>query len=117
MAGATTEAQQIFFGREFNFSSDMDARSNRLRDAYNAGQRCFRFLLEKRRRVTADDLNDMISMPMHDTDREGFMMGWQSDAYAVEHGLPLSVLGGDRWEPEDKDRGHFAKDEGRNVLA
>ena len=66
-----------------------------LRDYYRRGQRLFRSVLEVGYGTPDTEmLNDLLD-GLNDTQKEGFLMGWQSDAYATEHGLELSVEGGE----------------------
>ena len=124
MAGAATAAQRQMFRMKAGFSKgpalsiSADIKSNRLRDAYNAGQRCFRNGLRSIAGLepTIFQLEEHLSMIDSEVDREGFAMGWQSDQYAYDNGMTLSVLGGTRWEPEESGREYTPQEEGRYFL-
>jgi len=123
MPGAATQAQREMFNPiggfgEKGFTAQADAKSNRLRDGYIAGQTVFRNALRSIAGLepSALQLEDHLSMIDNDVDREGFAMGWQSDKYAYDHGMEMSVVGGERWQPED-DYGYSSQDKGSSLLA
>lgn len=92
--------QLLNFGKNDHISVAADAKSNRLRSAYRAGQRVFRTILIDRR-PTVDDFHDQLSVIDSQEERDGFSMGWQSDNWAVENGKQLSWAGVVRYVPED----------------
>lgn len=91
------------FGKHNSLSNHADAACNRMRDAYRAGQRVFRNTLAALSGLepSIEQLEDQLSMISDAEQREGFAMGWQSDFYAYNNGLTLSVMGNTRYEPED----------------
>jgi hypothetical protein len=87
------------------YNTDMEERSNLLRDWYRKGQATFREAIEQGidRHELLNDLKQML-----DGDgRDGFLMGWQSDAWAYDNGKPLSFIGSARWETEPHDMEKF----------
>lgn len=94
-----TEEQRKAFGQthermrtRFFLSQD---GSSVLRDYYRRGQRLFRAMLQVGYGTPdTETLNDLLE-GLNESQREGFLMGWQSDAYAHDHGLELSVEGGE----------------------
>jgi len=107
-------------GRAFN--PNVEVRSNQLRDWYRTAQRLFRNMYsgldatQKMDGTITSRLNDLLAGMPNDVAREGFLMGWQSDAYAAEHNLPFSIEGADRVIPEDL-YGHTDDTEGNSILA
>lgn len=81
----------------------IETRSNTLREWYRKGQASFR--LTKEQGVDQLDFLNFVQQELDGTGREGFLMGWQSDAYATDHGLTLGVEGHNRQEIDDA---HFA---------
>lgn len=93
-ASVTDEQREFINTLVKPFTPTMEVRSNNLRDWYNKGQQMFRTFLGDH-----GVLNDLeFEEEVH---REGFLMGWNSDAYALSHNMDLSVLGGQRIEMED----------------
>lgn len=66
--------------------------SNMVRTFYMKGQRAYRKALEMGWQPQMAALNDTLQ-DLNDTQREGFLMGWQADAAAQELSLDLSVEG------------------------
>jgi hypothetical protein len=88
---------------EGNMNSNQEARSNILREAYRHGQRVFRSVLKSGATPGAGHLSYYLDDFEDDAKREGFLMGWQSDAYANDHGMELSIEGQTRTVFDDAD--------------
>jgi len=108
-----TEAQRAMFnpvggmGRLEAIGHNAELKAHKLREWYRIGQAYFRGFVDPSLHINR--LNDALQMLSNKTDveREGFLMGWQSDVYAYEHGLEYSQEGMDSVEVEDNDRGYF----------
>jgi len=68
------------------------SRATMLRNFYRRGQRMFRIALGMDWYPQEEALNDCLE-ELNDTEKDGFMMGWQADAWATDHGIPLAVEG------------------------
>lgn len=88
---------RILDNEETVSSAFIETRSNTLREWYRKGQACYRNSLEGHKPVLLDGYLQGIE---NHVEREGFLMGWQSDAYADQHSLGLSIQGVDRQEYE-----------------
>lgn len=77
--------------------SYIEAKSNALREWYRKGQRAFR-QIESGDKITY--FNDLLS-GLEGDERDGFLMGWNSDNYATQHNMQLSVEGAHRQEVDD----------------
>jgi hypothetical protein len=75
----------------------IETKSNILREWYRKGQQAFRHLAHTDK---VEFLNDVLQELEGDA-RDGFLMGWNSDAYADQHNLGLSIEGTHRQEIED----------------
>lgn len=78
----------------------MEQGSNILREWYVKGQAHYRTI---RALGFADWFSDLDVVngelqELTDLQREGFLMGWQSDDYATKNNMPLSQEGMARWE-------------------
>jgi hypothetical protein len=108
-----SEAQRAMFqpayvyGSEHPLSASAETRSRLLREWYRIGQAYFRGFIDPSNHVKR--LNDALQMLSEHSaaEREGFLMGWQSDVYAYEHGMQLSVDGSDAVPAEENDSGYF----------
>jgi hypothetical protein len=102
---ALTEAQRAVFYTQLNennpFSPYAEARESKLREWYRIGQSYFRGFMDRDNHI--EILNDLLPVlgERDEAEREGFLMGWQSDAYAHDHGMRLSVEGTTRIIMED----------------
>lgn len=111
--------EKFDFGRQDIDSAPagFETKADLLRKWYRIGQRFFREHL-------ADNSPNPPSLLDHKGLREGllyheeqgFLMGWQSDKYAYDNNLPLSVEGSDQVIMEDLN-GSTYEDEGRTILA
>ena len=72
----------------------IESKSNNLREWYRKGQAAFRSTMGQDQ---VDTLNGFIQ-ELEGDKREGFLMGWQSDAYACQNNLTLSYEGTHRQE-------------------
>lgn len=84
-------------GRGFHYREE---RSFLLRDYYRIGQRLFRLALGHGWAPQEEALNDILQT-LNATEREGLLMGWQSDAYAHDHGLEFAAEGIDSYAPAE----------------
>lgn len=109
-----TEAQRRMFqpdpdmlGRSEAINHNAEKRATKLREWYRIGQAYFRGFVDPSLHINR--LNDALQMLSNkdDVEREGFLMGWQSDVYAYEHGLDYSAEGMDHVAQEDNDHGYF----------
>lgn len=91
-ASVTEEQRDFMSSLMQGHSQAHETYSNTLREWYNKGQRVFRHY---QKFGGLDIINDLEFED--DVHREGFMMGWNSDQWAVSNGKPLSVLGGERF--------------------
>lgn len=105
------------FGKQSPLSVTSELRATKLREWYRLGQAYFRGFFDPANH--AENLNDALQLlsKNSDAERDGFLMGWQSDVYAFEHGLQYSVEGTDHIAQEEKNYGYSNQDEGRDVLA
>ena len=100
----------------------MESRGTKLRDWYRKGQAMFRQVhtkLDATQRMDGSRLvylNEFLQQIRGDTQKEGFMMGWQSDQWAWDNNKPFSVEGVDHYLPEDLS-GHTTENEGSAILA
>ena len=78
----------------------IETRSNKMREWYIKGQNAFRRGMNDLRQ-----LNDATA-EMDQHEKEGFLMGWQADAWAYDNDKPFAVSGGTRWEPDDMEGAH-----------
>jgi len=77
-----------------------ERRSSMLREWYRKGQQAFRALSKTGSTMNLDHMNDLLT-ELKETEREGFLMGWQSDAWATKNDQPLAVEGAPHWEPQE----------------
>lgn len=96
-------------------NDNMEARSNKLREWYRVGQSFFRSKVWVNHVYTLNALLQSDLKSLDYDEREGFLMGWQSDAYAYDNGLAFSVEGSHRIEPEDTNE-HTKQTKGHDVL-
>jgi hypothetical protein len=93
---ASEKARKKFgrFQRELLDTEDFISTntSNLMRTFYMKGQRAYRKALEWGWQPQEAALNDTLQ-ELNDTQREGFLMGWQSDAYAYELSMIFAVEG------------------------
>lgn len=107
--------EKFDFGRQdmnHNIPVWAETRAATLREWYRQGQKFFRTGTGSR----LVRLNDILQTIHDDTEREGFLMGWQSDQWAVENNKPFSVEGTAYAQPEDLN-GSTYEDEGSSILA
>lgn len=100
----------------------IETKSALLREWYRQGQKFFRNALQ-----SAAGLEPSLTQALNhhcqglsDVQKEGFLMGWQSDAYAYDNGLDFSVEGADyviHESTEGDDYGYLIEAEGRDVLS
>jgi len=104
------------FGKDAALSANSEKKASTLREWYRIGQAYFRGFLDHSKHV--DQLNDALQLLSKKgyNEREGFLMGWQSDVYAYENGLEFSVEGTENHRDEEQDYGYIVEDEGRDVL-
>jgi len=92
---SASNAQRDMFG---SFHKDgggaffQEEKSNLLREWYRRGQRAYRQLKEAGSAPQIEHFNDLMN-DMHGDAREGFLMGWQSDSWADQHGKQFSIEG------------------------
>jgi hypothetical protein len=99
------------FGMNEKFGAWTENKSSLLREGYRLGQAWFRGFVDRDNHL--ENFNDLQQMTedMDPSVREGVFMGWQSDAYAHDNNMELSVEGTVSWQPEEN-RGHFTRTEG-----
>ncbi len=85
-------------GKGFNYREE---RSLLLRDYYRMGQRMFRLALGHGWQPQVEALSDILQV-CNDSEREGLLMGWQSDAWAHDHDQPFAVEGLDSVPQHDE---------------
>lgn len=69
-----------------------DVVASQLRDWYRRGQRAFRQCLDIPGVDNIEQFNDMLQQ-LKTHERDGFCMGWQSDAWAYSNDKPFAVEG------------------------
>jgi hypothetical protein len=104
------------FGSNSVYSPGNETRARVLREWYRIGQSYFRGFFDKSLHV--ERLNDALQALSNKSavEREGFLMGWQSDVYAYENGMEFSVEGMDSITEEEMDYGSAEQIERYNVL-
>jgi len=111
------ELESWSFGGEHNDLAtsarhpNMEKKAATLRKWYRAGQAAYRTAVDK---ITV--LNDQLQDIPGDREREGFLMGWQSDAWAYENNKTFSVEGTCNIIPEDFNEFTY-ENEGHSILA
>ena len=101
--GKPTEKQRQFGKYMIDWAmhgnNKMETRSNVLRECYRKGQQAYRLARERGHIPPVSFFSE--EHELTDLEVEGFLMGWQSDAYADRHDMELSVEGDVRWEPSE----------------
>jgi len=115
MGGDGTSAAS--FGMGHPLSDNNEARARDLRSWYRTGQAYFRGFVDKSKHLI--NLNDALQLieerKLNSAEKDGFLMGWQSDVYAYEHNLDYAVEGMDN-HIEENSYGFVTEDEGHEVL-
>lgn len=96
-----SEAQRAMFNPvgDFGLGQDTEAVGTLMREWYRIGQRLFR---GHNYADETEALNDFLADVPEGKKRDGFLMGWNSDSYALSNNMQLSVEGTDRFAPEEK---------------
>jgi hypothetical protein len=95
---ATAAQRQMFNPEPSGYS---EKRASLLREWYRKGQAAFRGALCGHQFQMTSALNDLTQDLKDGPEKDGLLMGWQSDAYAWDNGLEFSVEGSDAVGEED----------------
>ena len=94
---AASKTQRALFGKFLENEGKVhgylhEEAAGKLREWYRRGQRAFRECLKWGPVGDLQQYNDLL-FPLRNYEREGFLMGWQSDAWAYDNGKQFSVEG------------------------